>query len=185
MCFKAATNRCRSMAATRTVLFPDRGGLHPSQSGACGAGGRRGGQAGRLPLEQSGGLCEGKGPPWLEMERVLRSFELAEDGRGRRATLHGWKRGRRQTVARSMRWRRPPCGGDGIWERRHSVIGCWTCSRSQRRRRAGPAKRPRSTARRRRNGLRARPWHGWGFLKLRRSWRHYGKATLARFWWPA
>jgi hypothetical protein len=27
----------------------------------------------------------GKVPPWLEMERVLNSFELAKDGRGRRA----------------------------------------------------------------------------------------------------
>lgn len=29
--------------------------------------------------------AKGKGPVWLDMERVLRSFELAEDGRGRRA----------------------------------------------------------------------------------------------------
>ena len=29
--------------------------------------------------------ARGKGPEWLETERVLRAFELAEDGRGRRA----------------------------------------------------------------------------------------------------
>ena len=29
--------------------------------------------------------AKGKGPPWLEMERVLKSFNLAESGRGRRA----------------------------------------------------------------------------------------------------
>jgi hypothetical protein len=29
--------------------------------------------------------AKGKGPPWLEMEPLLKSFELAESGRGRRA----------------------------------------------------------------------------------------------------
>ncbi len=29
--------------------------------------------------------AKGKGPPWLDMERVLKSFNLAESGRGRRA----------------------------------------------------------------------------------------------------
>ena len=29
--------------------------------------------------------AKGKGPQWLEMERVLKSFDLAESWRGRRA----------------------------------------------------------------------------------------------------
>ena len=47
-----------------------------------------GGKSGRLAGYRWSSLAcyaKGKGPPWLEMDRVLQSFELAEDGRGRRA----------------------------------------------------------------------------------------------------
>jgi putative transposase len=56
--------------------------LNPARAGLAG------GKAGRLSGYRWSSLAsyaKGKGPPWLEMERVLGSFELAEDGRGRRA----------------------------------------------------------------------------------------------------
>jgi REP element-mobilizing transposase RayT len=56
--------------------------LNPARAGLAG------GKAGRLEGYRWSSLvayAKGKAPPWLEMERVLRSFELAEDGRGRRA----------------------------------------------------------------------------------------------------
>lgn len=56
--------------------------LNPARAGL--AGGRGGKLAGyrwsSLPC-----YAKGKGPQWLAMERVLKSFELAENGRGRRA----------------------------------------------------------------------------------------------------
>lgn len=56
--------------------------LNPARAGL--AGGKRGPLAGykwsSLPA-----YVKGNGPDWLVMERVLRAFELAEDGRGRRA----------------------------------------------------------------------------------------------------
>lgn len=56
--------------------------LNPARAGI--AGGRRGPLAGyrwsSLPC-----YLKGNGPEWLVMDRVLRSFELARDGRGRRA----------------------------------------------------------------------------------------------------
>ncbi len=56
--------------------------LNPARAGFAG------GKAGMLNGYRWSSLASyasGKGPPWLEMERVLKSFELAEDGRGRRA----------------------------------------------------------------------------------------------------
>ncbi len=56
--------------------------LNPARAGLAG------GKAGKLAGYRWSSLAcyaKGKGPPWLEMERVLQSFELAEDGRGRRA----------------------------------------------------------------------------------------------------
>ncbi len=56
--------------------------LNPARAGL--AGGKRGKLTSyrwsSLPAYKSG-----KGPEWLEMERLLRSFELAQGGRGRRA----------------------------------------------------------------------------------------------------
>jgi REP element-mobilizing transposase RayT len=56
--------------------------LNPARAGL--AGGRSGSLAGyrwsSLPA-----YAGGKVPPWLEIDRVLNSFELAKDGRGRRA----------------------------------------------------------------------------------------------------
>jgi len=56
--------------------------LNPARAGLAG------GKAGRLTGYRWNSLtcyAKGKGPPWLEMDRVLQSFELAKDGRGRRA----------------------------------------------------------------------------------------------------
>ena len=56
--------------------------LNPARAGLAG------GKAGRLAGYRWNSLtcyAKGKGPPWLVMERVLQSFELAEGGRGRRA----------------------------------------------------------------------------------------------------
>lgn len=56
--------------------------LNPARAGLAG------GKEGRLAdyrWSSLGCYKKGKGPSWLDMERVLKSFELAEDGRGRRA----------------------------------------------------------------------------------------------------
>lgn len=56
--------------------------LNPARSGLAG------GRHGRLVDYAWSSLrdhARGKGPDWLESERGLRAFELAEDGRGRRA----------------------------------------------------------------------------------------------------
>lgn len=56
--------------------------LNPARAGLAG------GSHGRLVDYAWSSLrdhARGKGPDWLESERVLRAFELAEDGRGRRA----------------------------------------------------------------------------------------------------
>jgi len=56
--------------------------LNPARAGLAG------GRAGKLANYRWSSLLSyagGKAPPWLEMERVLNSFELAKDGRGRRA----------------------------------------------------------------------------------------------------
>jgi len=47
-----------------------------------------GGKRGKLvsyPWSSLADYARGKGPDWLEMDRLLNAFELAEDGRGRRA----------------------------------------------------------------------------------------------------
>lgn len=56
--------------------------LNPARAGLAGGEGSRlaSYQWSSLPAYQ-----RGKGPNWLVMERVLRAFELAKDGRGRRA----------------------------------------------------------------------------------------------------
>ena len=56
--------------------------LNPARAG------KAGGAAGKLAGYRWSSLpcyAKGKGPQWLEMGRVLNSFELAQDGRGRRA----------------------------------------------------------------------------------------------------
>jgi len=56
--------------------------LNPARAGLAG------GSAGKLAGYRWSSLrsyAAGKGPPWLETARVLNSFELAQDGRGRRA----------------------------------------------------------------------------------------------------
>ena len=56
--------------------------LNPSRAGLAG------GERGKLvdyEWSSLGNYAKGKGPDWLVLERVLRAFELAEDGRGRRA----------------------------------------------------------------------------------------------------
>jgi hypothetical protein len=50
--------------------------------------GLAGGERGKLASYRWSSLAcyaKGKGPPWLEMERLLKSFEPAESGRGRQA----------------------------------------------------------------------------------------------------
>ncbi len=56
--------------------------LNPARAGL--AGGERGKLA-DYRWSSLGAYAKGVGPDWLVMERVLRAFELAEDGRGRRA----------------------------------------------------------------------------------------------------
>jgi putative transposase len=56
--------------------------LNPARAGL--AGGKRGPLTGYL-WSSLPTYVKGNGPDWLVMERVLRAFELAEDGRGRRA----------------------------------------------------------------------------------------------------
>ena len=56
--------------------------LNPARAGLAG------GKAGRLAGYRWSSLpcyAKGRGPQWLEMARVLRSFDLAESGRGRRS----------------------------------------------------------------------------------------------------
>jgi REP element-mobilizing transposase RayT len=56
--------------------------LNPARAGL--AGGRRGPLTG-YKWSSLPSYIKGNGPDWLVMDRVLRSFELAQDGRGRRA----------------------------------------------------------------------------------------------------
>ncbi len=56
--------------------------LNPARAGL--AGGRRGPLTG-YKWSSLPSYIKGNGPDWLVMDRVLRSFELARDGRGRRA----------------------------------------------------------------------------------------------------
>jgi REP element-mobilizing transposase RayT len=56
--------------------------LNPARAGL--AGGKRGPLTGYL-WSSLPAYMKGNGPDWLVMERVLRAFELAQDGRGRRA----------------------------------------------------------------------------------------------------
>ncbi|MEY3896664.1 MAG: hypothetical protein RLZZ214_2184 [Verrucomicrobiota bacterium] len=56
--------------------------LNPARAGL--AGGKRGSLTGYL-WSSLPAYVKGNGPDWLVMERVLRAFELAQDGRGRRA----------------------------------------------------------------------------------------------------
>jgi REP element-mobilizing transposase RayT len=56
--------------------------LNPARAGL--AGGGRGALAG-YRWSSLAGYASGKPPEWLELDRVLRAFELARDGRGRRA----------------------------------------------------------------------------------------------------
>lgn len=56
--------------------------LNPARAGL--AGGKCGSLAGYL-WSSLPAYLKGNGPDWLVMERVLRAFELAQDGRGRRA----------------------------------------------------------------------------------------------------
>ena len=56
--------------------------LNPARAGLTGGGN------GRLidyPWSSLRNYAKGKGPDWLECDKLLRAFELAEDGRGRRA----------------------------------------------------------------------------------------------------
>ncbi len=60
--------------------------LNPARAGLAG------GKAGKLAGYRWSSMpcyAKGKGPKWLELDRVLNSFELAETGRGRRAYV-GW-----------------------------------------------------------------------------------------------
>lgn len=56
--------------------------LNPARAGL--AGGKAGPLAG-YPWSSLPGYMKGNGPDWLEMDRVLRAFDLSQDGRGRRA----------------------------------------------------------------------------------------------------
>ncbi len=56
--------------------------LNPARAGLAGG---KGGKLAGYRWSSLACYAKGKGPPWLDMERVLRSFELAEGGRGRRA----------------------------------------------------------------------------------------------------
>lgn len=56
--------------------------LNPARAGLAG-GGR--GPLCRYAWSSLGAYEKGRGPAWLEVDRVLRAFELARDGRGRRA----------------------------------------------------------------------------------------------------
>jgi REP element-mobilizing transposase RayT len=56
--------------------------LNPARAGL--AGGKRGPLAG-YPWSSLAAYEKGRGPQWLVFDRVLRAFELARDGRGRRA----------------------------------------------------------------------------------------------------
>jgi len=56
--------------------------LNPARAGL--AGGKRGSLTGYL-WSSLPSYMKGNGPDWLVIERVLRAFELAQDGRGRRA----------------------------------------------------------------------------------------------------
>jgi putative transposase len=58
--------------------------IHLNPARAKLAGGKRGPLTGFL-WSSLPAYVKGNGPDWLVMERVLRAFELAEDGRGRRA----------------------------------------------------------------------------------------------------
>jgi putative transposase len=60
--------------------------LNPARAGL--AGGTRG-KLGAYKWSSIKAYESGKGPDWLVIERVMRAFELAEDGRGRRAYI-GW-----------------------------------------------------------------------------------------------
>ncbi len=56
--------------------------LNPARAGLAG------GSSGKLvdyKWSSLGGYAKGKAPDWMVIDRVLRAFELAEDGRGRRA----------------------------------------------------------------------------------------------------
>jgi putative transposase len=39
-------------------------------------------------MESLAGVSAGEGPPWLVLERVMAAFELAQEGRGRRACVN-------------------------------------------------------------------------------------------------
>jgi REP element-mobilizing transposase RayT len=56
--------------------------LNPARAGLAGG---SGGKLADYRWSSLGAYAKGVGPDWLVMERVLRAFELAEDGRGRRA----------------------------------------------------------------------------------------------------
>ena len=56
--------------------------LNPARAGLAGG---SGGKLADYGWSSLGAYAKGVGPDWLVIERVLRAFELAEDGRGRRA----------------------------------------------------------------------------------------------------
>ncbi len=56
--------------------------LNPARAGLAGG---RCGALGNYPWSSLAAYAKGRGPAWLETARVLRAFELAETGRGRRA----------------------------------------------------------------------------------------------------
>ena len=56
--------------------------LNPARAGLAGG---SGGKLSDYRWSSQGAYAKGVGPDWLVTERVLRAFELAEDGRGRRA----------------------------------------------------------------------------------------------------
>ena len=68
--------------------------LNPARAGL--AGGKRGALTG-YKWSSLPGYVKGNGPDWLVMERVLRAFELAQDGRGRRAYV-AWLEARAATA---------------------------------------------------------------------------------------
>ena len=68
--------------------------LNPARAGL--AGGRHGSLTG-YKWSSLPSYVKGNGPDWLVMERVLRSFELAQDGRGRRAYV-AWLEARANTA---------------------------------------------------------------------------------------
>ena len=95
--------------------------LNPARAGL--AGGRRGKlvawEWSSLPAYQ-----RGRGPDWLVRSRVLSAFELAKDGRGRRAYVEWLERRARNEEGGFFRDFRGT--GGSFWERLHRKLPGWT-----------------------------------------------------------